>query len=67
MTSLRNAVEKLQDIMEVRGTYTIHVSPCLKHGEFLQYHLKYNEEHVYLGTEDEVIAFIEGAVYAELA
>ena len=66
MRPLQEAVEKLQTIMEVFGKYSVHVSPTLKNGE-LQYCLMYADELTYAGTEKEVIAFIDGAVYAELA
>lgn len=64
--SLKKYVKELQDIMEVRGKYSVQESTSLKDGEML-YNLMYDDSIEYTGTEKEIVAFIKGAIYATLA
>lgn len=62
MTPLELALNIFQEVMS-DNTYSVHVSPCLKNNS-IQYQLKHNGKTQYVGTDNEIVSFINGAIYA---
>lgn len=59
--SIAQALSNLQEVMS-DNTYSIHISPCLKNTN-IQYQLKHNDRTQYVGTDGEIVSFINGVIY----